>query len=96
MKREKFELGQTVMTRGVKALCEENASFFSRMIDCLHRHQSGDWGELSDDDKEMNDRALDKEYPDRILSAYKIDEVKIWIITEWDRSSTTVLLPEEY
>ena len=96
MKREKFELGQTVMTRGIKTLCEENAKFFSKMIDCLKRHQAGDWGDLSEDDCLMNDRALSKDYPDRILSAYHIGETKIWIITEWDRSSTTVLLPEEY
>lgn len=95
MKR-KFELGQTVMTNGVRAKIELNPSFFSKMIDCLNRHQAGDWGDLDEDDKLMNDRALDKEYPDRILSAYHIGETKIWIITEWDRSATTVLLPDEY
>ena len=61
----------------------------------ITRHVAGDWGDLTDADKEENERAL--EQGTRLLSAYHLpDGTKIWIITEADRSSTTVLLPEEY
>ena len=63
---------------------------------CLMRHHQGDWGELCEEDKQENDYAV--EHEGRLLSAYEIgeDKTKIWIITEWDRSVTTILLPEEY
>ena len=61
----------------------------------LRRHCSGDWGELDAEDWAANDRALQE--GSRLLSAYKLrDGTKIWIITEADRSSTCLLLPEEY
>jgi hypothetical protein len=59
------------------------------------RHARGDWGDLSSEDKLANKRALEE--GTRLLSAYHLKTgQKIWIITEWDRSATTVLLPEEY
>lgn len=61
----------------------------------LTRHRQKDWGVVSADDKKANDDAM--ENGDRILSAYLLrNNVKIWIITEGDRSVTTILLPEEY
>lgn len=61
----------------------------------LGRHVRGDWGELDRDDKAANDRALVNH--GRLLSTYHgSDGRKFWIITEWDRSATTVLLPEDY
>ncbi len=61
----------------------------------LLRHLTGDWGELCEEDKQANEAAL--KYHLRILSAYHLtDGTKIWLITEWDRSVTTILLPEEY
>ncbi len=61
----------------------------------LHRHSQGDWGDVCADDWESNDMAY--EQGDRILSSYKtVKGIKIWIITEWDRSATTILLPGEY
>ena len=63
----------------------------------LNRHVSGDWGELCEEDKELNDQALHD--GNRILSAYETSAGytrKIWVITEADRSVTTLLLPEEY
>lgn len=61
----------------------------------LQRHQAGDWGNLSDDDRAANDRALND--GSRILSAYEAaNGTRYWIITEADRSVTTVLLPEDY
>jgi hypothetical protein len=61
----------------------------------LQRHVTGDWGELDAEDKKANDEAL--QTGERLLSAYKsATGTKFWIITEADRSSTTILLPEDY
>lgn len=65
------------------------------LLEALRRHQSGDWGEICDEDKRANNRALHS--GERLLSAYRAkDGMKFWIITEADRSVTTFLLPSEY
>jgi len=61
---------------------------------CLDRHFSGDWGEVCEEDKAVNDDAM--ENGGRVLSAYSLRGDRLWIITEADRSVTTLLLPEEY
>lgn len=86
-----FALGQTVATPG--ALVVLNGLGISPLL-LLSRHQGGDWGDMDNDDKQANDKALT--YGDRIFSAYQFDTVKFWVITEADRSATTILLPEEY
>jgi hypothetical protein len=87
-----FPLGQTVATPGALEALERNQQL---PTDFLHRHQHGDWGELEDEDRKENEISLREGF--RILSAYHLnDKTKIWLITEADRSSTTVLLPEEY
>ncbi|WP_038492828.1 hypothetical protein [Collimonas arenae] len=63
-------------------------------LDLLHRHVSGDWGDLSTGDKEMNETAV--RAGERILSAYVVADEKIYVITEWDRRYTTVMLASEY
>jgi hypothetical protein len=87
-----FPLGSLYATPGaIEALseAEQEASEF------LRRHQYGDWGDLSDDDKHENDFSLSRSL--RIFSAYHTTKgEKIWVITEADRSSTTILLPREY
>ena len=60
----------------------------------LARHTSGDWGNLDEDDRRENERALRHGW--RVLSSYPVGEETIWIITEADRSVTTILLPKEY
>lgn len=61
----------------------------------IQRHITGDWGDLPEADKQENDVSIDINL--RILSAYTLsDQTKIWIITEADRSSTCVLLPDDY
>lgn len=61
----------------------------------LSRHTRGDWGSLDSDDWNANERALQN--GTRLLSAYTSStDIRFWIITEWDRSVTTVLLPEDY
>jgi hypothetical protein len=59
------------------------------------RHASGDWGEVNEEDQKLNDEAL--VHGDLILSAYRtLKGVRLWVVTEADRSSTVALLPQEY
>jgi len=90
----KFALGKIVWTRGVNDRVAIDASFAKFVMDSLKRHANGDWGELSAEDKRENDFSLDKEL--RLLSSYQHGGIKIWIVTEADRSVTTILFPEEY
>jgi hypothetical protein len=90
-----FPMGQTVLTRGVNDLIAEDAVFAKLVTESLVRHATGDWGDLSAEDKVENDLSLKEGL--RLLSAYETEGLpKIWIITEADRSVTTVLFPEEY
>lgn len=87
---QKFELGQVLITPG--AYEELN---LRDAAEGLMRHASGDFGLVSDEDKALNEEAMYNE--GRILSAYRDRlDVKYWIITEYDRSATTILLPSEY
>ena len=90
----KFELGQLVMTRGINDLVAEDEEFARFIWESLKRHAAGDWGDLSEEDKKENELSLDKYL--RLLSAYKKNDWKIWVITEADRSATTILFPSEY
>ncbi len=87
-----FPLGRIVATPGaLKALKEGDQSPFA----FLERHQAGDWGELCEEDKRENEFSVRNDF--RILSAYRTrNNTNIWVITEADRSVTTLLLPEEY
>ena len=65
------------------------------MLQALYRHLCGDWGDLDPEDHAANDHAL--EHDERLFSVYTLSTgVRVWIITEFDRSLTTFLLPEEY
>ena len=91
-KRPLFELGQTVATPGalesLRLAGEDPMSY-------LRRHVTGDWGDLPHEDIEENERSLEQDL--RIFSAYHLRSgVKIYVITEWDRSVTTILLPQDY
>ncbi len=89
--RPLFPLGETVATTGaLKAMNNNSISPLS----LLNRHQRGDWGNLDDEDYKANDLAIKQ--GSRLLSSYVFGTVNIWIITESDRSATTILLPEEY
>lgn len=84
----RFPVGRTVATLGALALGIDLAAY-------MRRHHCGDWGNLCDEDKQANEDAL--VHGNRILSHYKLGGGRrIYIITEADRSLTTVLLPEEY
>ena len=87
-----FQLGKLVGTPGALDAME-NAK--QSPFELLARHVTGDWGDLDDEDKKENELSVKEGF--RILSAYKIETgVKVWVITEWDRSMTTILLPEDY
>jgi hypothetical protein len=90
--RTKFSLGRIVATPGALAALEV-ASESSHGY--LKRHAAGDWGEIPPEDWEENEFSLGKRL--RLLSVYHLgDGTKIWVITEADRSVTTILLPSEY
>ncbi len=87
-----FPLGRTVATPGALEALEQAGQ---TPLVFLHRHQHGDWGEVPEEDAAENDLSLKEGF--RIISAYKTRlDVRLWVITEHDRSSTCILLPEEY
>lgn len=89
----RFSPGQVVMTLGVDELVRQGRL---NPVPYLRRHLGGDWGDLDDSDRRQNDAAL-KSGEDRLFSSYQVaPDLKLWIITEWDRSVTTLLLPSEY
>ncbi len=86
----KFLLGQIVATRNALDSLDPND-----VLAAIQRHSHCDWGELCEEDKILNDLSLEEE--GRLLSNYTDSKgTAFWIITEWDRSVTTVLLPEDY
>ena len=91
-KQPLFPLGQVVATPGVLAALQEAGQ---EPIEFLIRHVTGDWGELDAEDIQENEFSLKNDL--RLLSAYRTaKDEKLWVITEWDRSVTTLLLPSEY
>ena len=88
----KYPLGQLVATPGaLDAMKEAEVSF----LPYIRRHLEGDWGDISPEDASENELSLEHGF--RLLSAYNLPGGdRIWIITEADRSATTILLPEEY
>jgi hypothetical protein len=89
MNEPKFPLGKVVATPGALAAIDPPAA-----KELLDRHHRGDWGIMEAEDRIANDEALVS--GERLLSSYTVGETKIWIITEADRSVTTLLLPDEY
>jgi hypothetical protein len=87
-----FPLGQTLITPGA----DEAIRYAGQLpLEFLLKHQAGDWGDVCKEDWRENDLSLKQGF--RILSSYRTKAgEKIWLITEWDRSVTTVLLPSEY
>lgn len=75
------------------ALCFAEAENID-LLALLARHHQGDWGDVCEEDRESNEEALLMQL--RILSSYNFSKDKIWIITEADRSVTTILLPSDY
>ena len=86
-----FPLGQVVATPGALALM---GAARIDPVQLLQRHQSGDWGDLDAEDQRENDYAVHRRL--RIFSAYGQPSDRLWVITEADRSATTILRPDEY
>ena len=86
-----FPLGMILATPGALEALRETGE---DPITYLSRHAAGDWGELDPHDRRENELAL--EHGRRLLSSYPVGGGRVWIITEADRSYTTLLLPEEY
>jgi hypothetical protein len=91
-KQPAFELGQIVATPGALAALKKAGQ---QPGEFLTRHVNREWGDLDDEDRKENDYSLEHGF--RLLSAYRTNAGdRLWIITESDRSATTILLPEEY
>lgn len=94
----KFDLGRIVVTAGVDARMKEDNYFRSFVNRCLVRYEECDWGSVDPEDKKTSDDAVKN--GDRIMGVYEFvkddKNLTIWIITERDRSVTTILFPHEY
>jgi hypothetical protein len=93
----KFPLGRLVMTTHLEAVLKESdpEGWQDDLNLMVVQHAMGEWGEMVEEDKELNEEGLTGE--GRLHSAYfSKNGIKVWIITEWDRSVTTCLLPEDY
>lgn len=90
----RFQLGKLVMTSGIQNIINENPSYQYELVNYLNRYMNEDWGDLCVDDKQMNEDAIKNN--ERLLASYVTSGGKIYIITERDRSYTTILLRSEY
>lgn len=86
-----FKTGQIVVTRGINEEIATNNDFAKFILESLERYKSQDWGDLCEEDKKMNNSAV-KNNDDRIVARYN----NVYIITEYDRSATTILFIDEY
>ncbi len=87
----RLPLGRVLATPGALRLLQDAGE---DPLVYLARHASGDWGELDAHDRRENERSIRNGW--RVLSSYPVGEGRVWIITEADRSVTTILLPDEY
>jgi len=92
-KSDYFELGMQVVTAGIHSAMKMPMFAYEVGL-CMKRYCNKDWGVMDEEDKETNNQALID--GNRIMAAYETCKGKIWIITEADRSVTTVLFPDEY
>jgi hypothetical protein len=92
---KKFQTGQIITTMTIANAMEESGTFRKKIHECLNSYLNCNWGDLSENDKKLNDIAV-KENNDRIFAAYETTKGKIYVITEIDRSVTTILFANEY
>lgn len=96
--RGKFPIGRLVATQGVATLMQEESEFERFAKDAFRRYLNADWGDMCKTDKQQNDDAL-VHNDSRIFASYENAAHpgwKLWIITEYDHSATTLLFPSEY
>lgn len=89
-------IGETVITRRLNDDVAENETIAKEVYSALERYLAGDWGGLCEEDKALNDAAVREPKSDRILARYTTSGGDIYIITEWDRSYTTLMYCNEY
>lgn len=98
MATQLFDLGQVVMTANLQHTLDESSpdtNSMEELLGFIDRHVAGDWGDLDQHDKDANDQAL--KTGGRLFSAYNTaTDIRVWVITEADRSYTTALLPADY
>lgn len=94
MSAARFPLGACVATPGAIRVLGKDGDWRFNASPLLARHQYGDWGDVPSEDARENELSVREGL--RILSSYEISGRRVWIITEADRSSTCILLPEEY
>lgn len=92
---EKFPIGKLVATTAVNENITDNEQFAQDTVNAMVKFRHCDWGVTCEEDKHSNDKAV-ASGDDRILAVYETCKGQIWIITEWDRSCTTILFPSEY
>lgn len=90
-----FNLGQVVQTRGIAEACERSQDFNLEIHQAFYKYIKCNWGGTCEEDKELNDNAV-KNNDDRIVAKYITSKGNIFIITEWDRSYTTIMFANEY
>ena len=89
------QTGKMVVTRGIHWAMQNDTVFERKISEIITRYLNGDWGDLGDEDKQMNEDAI-VSGKDRILAAYQTSKGEVFVITEWDRSATTILFTNEY
>lgn len=90
-----WNIGRMVMTRGINEEMSSDEDFEKEVLKAFSRYLKKDWGEMCEEDKQMNDEAV-RSGNNRILASYETSKGKIYIITEHDRSATTILFANEY
>jgi len=94
--KTKFTLGQIVATKAIHDDIVDNSKFAKEVLDCLRRYANADFSDMEhQEDIDMNIAAIETG-DDRIFATYNTSKGKIYIITEWDRSVTTILYPSDY
>ena len=89
-----MEYGKIYITERMIQAMIEDGEFHTSVLNMIFRYIAGDWGEMCESDKRLNDNAVKD--GDRVVAAYESKKGKVYIITEWDRSVTTVLFADEY
>jgi len=89
-----MEYGRIVATRSIADEMENDLAFAREIAAAFDRYRRNDWGDPCQEDKALNDQAAEGD--DRVLASYLTSKGKVWIITEWDRSATTILFSGEY
>lgn len=90
-------IGDLYFTRGIKELVDDETISKDDLKDCIYRHIRCDYGEMCEEDVEVNNQALDMDYG-RVMSEYRVNNIRIWLITclAGEQTYTTCLRPEEY